>query len=136
MRTTLNLIASVAAPLLLTGCISYSVGTTARPVPQGEFRANLSVYFVPNGIENARNDTRSKSLAYASADFEGRWGLSDVSDLGLRVPAGSGAIVNYKRLISGVNDPKRTAVAVLVGTGIVNFGNHAYFEAGLIASGP
>jgi hypothetical protein len=136
MRKTLNLIASVAAPLLLTGCISYSVGTTARPVPQGEFRPNLSVYFVPNGIENARNDTRTDSLAYASADFEGRWGLSDVSDLGLRVPAGSGAIVNYKRLISGVNDPKRTAVAVLVGTGIVNFGNHAYFEAGLIASGP
>ena len=135
MRTTLSLIASAGATLLLTGCISYAVGTTARPVPKGQFQPNLAVYFVPNGIENARNDTRSDSLAYASADFEGRWGLSDVSDLGLRVPAGSGAIINYKRLINGVNDPERAAVAVMVGTGIVNFGNHAYFEAGLIASG-
>jgi hypothetical protein len=124
------------APLLLAGCISYSVGTTARPVPKGKFQPNLMVYWVPNGIENVDSSgTVRDSLAYASADFEGRWGLSDSSDLGLRVPAGSGAIINYKRLINGPNDPNRTAVSAIVGTGIVNFGNHAFFEAGLIASG-
>ena len=51
------------------------------------------------------------------------------------VPAGSGAIIDYKRLINGVNDRDRLAVATIVGAGIVNFGNHAFFAAGLIASG-
>jgi hypothetical protein len=125
------------APFFLSSCIAYSVGTTARPTPKGEFQPNLSVYFVPNGIEDVGSDGSVKSsLAYASADFEGRWGLTDHSDLGLRIPAGSGAIVNYKRLLNGTNDPSRMAVSALVGTGIVNFGNHAYFEGGLIASGP
>ncbi len=126
----------LATPLLLTSCISYSVGTTARPIPEGTFQPNLSVYFVPNGIEDVSDDgSPDDSLAYASADFEGRWGLSDRSDIGLRVPAGSGAIVNYKRLLSRVNDPNRMAVAAMGGAGIVNFGNHFYVEGTLIASG-
>lgn len=124
------------APLLLTGCISYSVGTTARPIPKGEFQPNLSVYFVPNGIENITEDgTVDESLAYTSADFEGRWGLSDRSDLAVRVPAASGAIVTYKRLLSATNDPARSAFSTIIGGGIVNFGNHAFVEGGLIASG-
>ena len=128
---------ALLAVLLSSGCISYSVGTTARPVPKGEFQPNLLVYAVPNGIEDLveGDGGTDTSLAYAAADFEGRWGLSDRSDLGLRVPSASGAIVNYKRLLSGVNDPQRVAVATLVGAGVVNLGNHAYFEAGLIASG-
>lgn len=136
MRRTIRLIPLVVTPFLLTGCIAYSVGTTARPVPKGEFQPNLSVYFVPNGIEDVNEDGGTdESLAYGSADFEGRWGLSDKSDLGLRVPGGSGAIINYKRLLNPVNDPERSAVAVMGGAGIVNWGNHAYFELGLISSG-
>ena len=120
----------------MTSCIAYSVGTTARPVPQGDFQPNLAVYAIPNGIEgNQSENDMDAGLAYASADFEGRWGLSDKSDFGLRVPAGSGAIVNYKRMLNHTNDPERTAFAAIVGAGIVNFGNHAYAEAGLIASG-
>lgn len=120
----------------LTSCISYSVGTTARPTPEGEFQPNLAVYFVPNGIESpGGEDTSGTSLAYASADFEGRWGLDDRSDLAIRVPAGSGAILTYKRLINGPNDPQKPAVSTVIGGGIVNFGNHAYIEGGLIASG-
>lgn len=135
MRRTIHLIPLVVTPLLLTGCIAYSVGTTARPVPKGEFQPNLSVYFVPNGIEDVNEDGGTdESLAYGSADFEGRWGLSERSDLGLRVPVG-GAIINYKRMLNPVNDPERSAVAVMGGAGIVNWGNHAYFELGLISSG-
>jgi hypothetical protein len=135
MRMT-RLLALSLTPLLLTSCIAYSVGTTARPVPKGEFQPNLSAYFIPNGIERVDNDgDTNKGLAYASADFEGRWGLSDRSDLALRTPGGSGAIVSYKRLLNGVNDPERMAVSSIVGAGIVNFGNHAYMEGGLIASG-
>lgn len=135
MRRTLHLTPLLIAPLLLTSCIAYSVGTTARPVAQGEFHPNVSLYFVPNGIEDVNEDGGTdESLAYASVDFEGRWGLSDRSDLGLRVPPG-GAIINYKRMLNPVNDPERSAVAVMGGAGIVNWGNHAYFELGLITSG-
>jgi hypothetical protein len=135
MRRTIHLILLGVTPLLLTGCIAYAVGTTARPVPKGEFHPNLSVYFVPNGIEDTSEDSGTNdSLAYASADFEGRWGLSDKSDLGLHVPPG-GVIVNYKRVLNRVNDPERSAVAVMGGAGIVNWGNHAYFEVGLVTSG-
>ncbi len=119
----------------LTSCIAYSVGTTARPVPKGEFQPNLAAYFIPGGIDSPGNDAADDSLSYASADFEGRWGLSDRSDLALRAPAGSGVIVTWKRLVNAVNDPDSTAVATVIGGGIVNFGNHAYVEAGLIASG-
>lgn len=136
MRKPLRLIPLITAPLLLTGCIAYSVGTTARPVPNDEFQQNVSAYFIPNGIENVNGEGEvDESLAYASADWEGRWGLSDKSDFGLRVPAGSGVIVNYKRMLNAVNDPNRPALAAIGGAGIVNFGNHAYFEGGLIASG-
>jgi hypothetical protein len=38
-------------------------------------------------------------------------------------------------LVNAVNDPDSTAVATVIGGGIVNWGNHAYVEAGLIASG-
>lgn len=128
-----KLLPLLLAPLFLTSCIAYSVGTTARPVPKGEFQPSMSAYFVPNGIEDI--DDGGDSLAYASADFEGRWGLSDKSDLGLRVPPG-GVIINYKRLLSAENDPTRSAFAAMGGTGIVNWGNHAYVEAALLASGP
>src|SRR5688572_19496466 len=133
----IRFIALVTTLLSLTSCISYSVGTTARPTPEGEFQPNLGVYFVPNGIEDINDDEDGSgvSLAYASADFEGRWGLDGKSDLAIRVPAGSGAILTYKRLVNGPNDPERLAVATIVGGGIVNFGNHAYVEGGLIASG-
>ena len=128
---------AVLAPFLLTSCISYSVGTTARPTPKGQFDANLMAYAVPNGIEDIDSDGQTDaSLSYASADFEMRWGLDDHSDIGLRIPSASGFIVNYKRLLSEVNDPTKSALAIMVGTGVVNFRNHAFFEGTLIASGP
>ena len=129
MRKSLLLV----APFLLSSCIAYSVGTTARPVPVGEFRPNLSVYFVPNGIESGDEDDDT-GVAYSSADFEGRWGLTEKSDIGLHVPPG-GAIVNYKRMLNAVNDPNRAAFSAMGGVGIVNGGNHAYYELGLIGSG-
>lgn len=136
MRNSTRFIPLLTLPALLTSCISYTVGTTARPVPQDKFQQNHSVYFIPNGIESVNeDDSVDASVAYGSADWEGRWGLSDRSDLALRVPAASGAILTYKHMLNRVNDPERMAISTIVGTGIVNFGNHAFFEAGLIASG-
>lgn len=95
------------------------------------------VYAVPNGVEAIDDDGQTDAvLSYASADFEMRWGLDDHSDIGLRVPSGTGVIVNYKRLLNQINDPTKSAFAVMIGTGIVNFRNHAYFEGSLLASGP
>ena len=136
MRTLPPLILLSVTALLMTSCITYSVGTTARPVPTGEFQANLMVYSIPNGVESTSTDDGfEEGLSYGSADFEGRWGLSEKSDLGLRVPAGSGVIVNYKRLLNEKNDPNRVAFSALAGAGVVNYGNHAYVEGGFIASG-
>src|SRR5688500_126889 len=86
----IRFIALVTTLRALTSCISYAVGTTARPTPDGEFQPNLRVYFVPNGIEDINDeDSPDASLAYAVADFEGRWGLDGKSDLAIRVPGGS-----------------------------------------------
>jgi hypothetical protein len=133
MRRPAPLLLALLLALLVTGCIPYAVGTTARPVAKGEFQPTLLAYTVPNGIEEIGGD--DTSLGYVAADFEGRWGLSDVSDIGLRVPAGSGAIVNYKRMLNRVNDPDARASAFMLGAGIVNFESHAFFEAAFIASG-
>ena len=131
-----RLLLLLLSPLFLTSCISYSVGTTARPVAPGEFQQASSVYMIPDGIETAGSDGElDGGVAYASADWQGRWGLSEKSDLSLRVPAGSGVIATYKRLINGPNDLTRPAVSAIIGGGIVNFGNHAFGELGLIASG-
>jgi hypothetical protein len=122
--------------LFLTSCISYSVGTTARPVAPGKFQQASSIYVIPDGVETSGSDGEPNGgVAYASADWQGRWGLSEKSDLSLRVPAGSGVIATYKRLINGPNDPGRPAVSAIIGGGVVNFGNHAFAEFGLIASG-
>lgn len=128
---------ALTAPLLMTGCISYAVGTTARPIPKGQFHHNVLAYAIPNGIENMTDDDAiDPSTEWASADFEMRWGLSDRSDLGLRFPSASGVVVNYKRLLNATNDPTKSAFAFIVGTGFVNMRSHGYFEGTLIASGP
>ena len=133
MRTIARRLALLAAPILLgaTACLPYTVGSTAETVPEGRTTTSTSYYFIPNAI-NSPGDT--VVTAMAGADMEWRHGMDERSDIGLRLTSGAGAVINYKRRFSdrGTGTP---ALAYMVGTGIVNGGNHLHFEATLIASG-
>jgi hypothetical protein len=118
--------------LLMSGCIPFVVGSTARPVAPGEVMQSMSFYTVPNsfqGFDSTRDYPR------AGVDTELRYGLDYRSDFGLRIPTYSGAIINYKRRLNGATADPGVAVAVLGGAGLVNFGDHAHFELSFLASG-
>src|SRR5207249_7848374 len=68
-------------------------------------------------------------------DAEGRVGVSDRADVGVRIPSGSGIVVTYKYRLSKNADHRASAIAIMGGGGFVNWGNHAHFETTLIASG-
>ncbi|PYO89834.1 MAG: hypothetical protein DMD58_08315 [Gemmatimonadetes bacterium] len=115
-----------------TACAPLTVATTAQPVPQGETAPVLIWYTIPNGIEVMRDSAR---VAWLGIDAEGRIGVSDRADVGVRIPSGSGIVVTYKYRLSKNADHKASAIAIMGGGGFVNWGNHAHFEATLIASG-
>lgn len=131
------------APLLLfyflTACIPYSVGTTARPAPKGEFVPSTSLYFIPNGVEHVQegggDGQEGGSAALFATDVEARFGIDAVSDIGVRIPGLTGVVVSYKRVLNASPDSLAPAVAALVGGGVVNGGNHAHLELSLLASG-
>jgi hypothetical protein len=123
---------SAMPALALSGCIPFTVGSTARPVAPGEMMRSMSFYSVPNsfdGFDSTRNYPR------AGMDSEVRYGLDDRSDIGLRIPSYSGAIINYKRRLNGATADPGVALAVLGGAGLVNLGDHAHFELSFLASG-
>jgi hypothetical protein len=67
-------------------------------------------------------------------DPEFRFGLDDRSDIGVRTTSFSGIVANYKRRINGVSAAPGAAVAFMVGGGLVNWGDHAHFEATIMTS--
>lgn len=132
-------LAVLACAALLSGCIPYTAATTAHPVSaESSPSSSLSISTVPNGLDLLRDSTAftdDGATSYTMLDYESRFRIDERSDVGLRIPSASGAVVNYKRRLVGV-DTSRFALAGMVGTGFVNGGNHAHFEATVIASGP
>lgn len=128
----LAFIAVSLAGALATGCLPYTVGSTARPAARGEIQKTGTMYAIPGAYED---DADSLSLPQWGADGELRYGLDDYSDLGLRIPMGSGVVVNYKRRLDGPSESDGPALAVMAGGGFVNFGEHGLLELTLIASG-
>jgi hypothetical protein len=124
--------ASFLASLLSTSCIPFTVGSTARPVLPGEHTQSSSFYVVPNSFDV----DSAHSLSRMGADTEVRYGLDDRSDIGLRVVGYSGGVMSYKRRLNGATTQPGFALAAQGGVGIVNMGEHAHFEASLLASGP
>ena len=125
----------VVSALLLglgTGCLPYTVGSTAQTVPEGETVRSSIVYYIPDAV-----DLNGDSVAapMRGSDVELRYGLSEKSDLGFRVPGGSGAVFNYKRRFTRSAAPESSAVSIMAGGGFVNFGEHAETELTLLASG-
>ncbi len=129
-----TLVCLAAAALLASGCIPYTVGTTAHPVQRGRVASSTSIYFIPNGVSAFADSAAGGGATFTSIDMEGRFGIDDASDVGVRVPGGSGIVANYKRRLSQNADHGAPAVAALVGAGLVNFGEHAHFELSVIGS--
>lgn len=122
----------VALSISASGCIPLTVGSTAQPVPVGTTTRSMSVYVVPNSIDDT---VHNRSYPRYGVDPEVRFGLDDRSDIGVRVPSSSGIVANYKRRLNGVSQAPGVATAFMAGGGFVNWGEHAYIEATLLASG-
>ena len=116
-----------------TGCIPLTVGSTAEPVPVGTTIRSVSMYVVPNSVDDSINN---RSFPRYGVDPEVRFGWDERSDIGIRVPDASGIVANYKRRLNGVSGAPGTATALMVGGGLVNWGAHAHLEATLITSAP
>ena len=125
------LIVLVAASFATTACIPYAVGSTARTVPAGKSIRSSTAFLVPGAFEQEGD---SSPASMPGVDSEWRIGLDSRSDVGVRVPSWSGAVVNYKRRLDTRTGDTTSAVSMLVGGGIVNWGEHAHLEASLIAS--
>ena len=117
----------------ITGCLPYTVGSTAHTVPQGQSTRSAIVYYIPDAISLSGDSIASPMRG---TDLEMRYGLDDQSDIGFRVPAYSGAVFTYKRRVAGTSQPESGAMSVMAGGGFVNWGEHAETEVTLMASGP
>jgi len=124
--------AATLALMLATGCLPYTVGSTAQTIPAGESRTSALVYFIPDAVGLSGD---SDAAPMRGTDLELRYGLDDRSDIGVRVPAYSGAVFTYKRRVAGTAAPESPAVAFMAGGGFVNWGEHAEGELTLMASG-
>ena len=127
--------AAVAAAVVIAfpiACVPYTVGSTAQTVPRGEVRRAGTMYVIPNAVE-VLGDSVSASLP--GSDAEVRWGITETTDLGLRIPSFSGAVLTAKHRVWGRAEPDAPALAVMGGAGFVNWGQHAHFELSLLASG-
>jgi hypothetical protein len=131
MNSKTAFLAVAALFILTTGCIPLTVGSTAQPVPVGTTARSTSIYVVPNSFDDSVN---SRSYPRYGVDPEVRFGLDDRSDIGVRAPSFAGIVANYKRRLNGVSDDPRAAVALMLGGGLVNWGDHAHFEATVITS--
>ncbi len=124
--------AGAALSIVYTGgCIPLTVGSTAQPVPVGTTVHSMSMYVVPNSVHDSINN---RSYPRYGIDPEVRFGLDDRSDIGVRAPSFSGIVANYKRRLNGISQAPGAATALMVGGGLVNWGDHAHVEATLITS--
>src|SRR3982750_681459 len=131
MNRIVRPLAVTAAVLLAgaTGCLPYTVGSTAQTVPAGQTTGASSYYFIPNAFKHPEDTV---AAALVGVDREWRHGLDARSDLGFRVTSGLGAVMNYKRRFRDYGDGG-PAVAYLVGGGIVNAGEHLHLEGTVVA---
>lgn len=125
------IVAVLAISFASTACIPYAVGSTARTVPPGKSVRSSTAFIVPGAFEQEGDST---AASMPGVDSEWRIGLDDRSDVGVRVPSWSGAVVNYKRRLDRATGDTGVALSLLVGGGVVNWAEHAHFEASLIAS--
>jgi len=122
---------AVLSIVYTSACIPLTVGSTAQPVPVGTTSHSTSMYVVPNSFDDSVDN---RSFPRYGVDAEARFGLDDHSDIGVRVPNFSGVVANYKRRLNGVSTAPGSATSIMLGGGLVNWGEHAHLEATLITS--
>jgi hypothetical protein len=128
MRAALAVVGLVT--IALTGCLPYTVGSTAKTVAAGETIRTGIVYVIPNAV-NLDGEVNSMMRG---TDFEFRRGIDDRSDIGLRIPSMSGLVLTYKHRLAGTSAPESAALSVMAGGGLVNLGEHAEGELTVLAS--
>lgn len=130
-KSMISLCAALNA-VFSAACIPLTVGSTATPVPVGTTVRSMSVYTVPNSFtEETRGD---RALPRFGADPEVRFGIDERSDVGVRSPSFSGIVANYKRRLNGTSSAPGAPLSLMIGGGLVNWGDHLHFEATLMTS--
>jgi hypothetical protein len=130
---------------IFTACISYTVGQGAETAPKSEQISSSSVNLVPGTVNDRYSGSsagvstgRRPSTRRPSLDSELRIGIDDRNDVGVRLATYSGFMVTWKhqmgRADSSATPENRARTAFMLGTGILNLGEHAGLEGTLIAS--
>jgi hypothetical protein len=121
--------------VLLTGCISYTVGQGAETTAPGERSYSSSLNLVPGTL--SRFDS-SASTRRPSVDTDLRFGVDAQSDVGFRIATYSGFMLTWKRQLTRADSSKRpenrARTSLMLGGGLVNAGEHLATEATLISS--
>lgn len=103
---------------LTIGCIPYTMGSTAQTVPVGEqSRTTTAGFIIGGGSDLKDSENAGGTTNMPMSDVEIQWGLTDHSDIGLRVPGGSGLVLNHKTRHRGAAHPDSAGVATLIGGG-------------------
>ncbi len=134
-RSILRLVV-LLVPLAGAACLPYTVGQGAQTVPEGETFRTTTGGFVLGGAApfDDSTGTTGASSNYAMSDQEIRFGLTDRSDVGLRVTSASGLVINYKRRHVGAANPDSAGFSTMWGAGIVNWANHGLVEGTMLWS--
>lgn len=129
---------SIATCALLTGCISYTVGMGAETTPAGERSSSSSMNVVPGTFKDRYGDETTVPTRRPSIDTDIRYGIDDRTDVGFRIATYSGFMLTWKRQLTradtSATQENRARTSLMLGGGIVNAGEHAGFEATLVAS--
>jgi hypothetical protein len=128
-------VAALTGTLLLiagtmTGCLPYSMASTAATVIPGEVRVTGSMAVVGEAGK-LRGETDTRLPMY---DAEARSGIDERSDVGVRLTSVSGVVVSYKRRLAG-RTTGGPALSGQIEGGFVNLGLHALGGLSLLASG-
>lgn len=139
-RAALTLAAGSLLALALSGCISYTVGMGAETVAPQERATSNNLSVVPGTLGGSGGSQRTLRTRRPALDTDMRWGLDDQTDMGVRINTYSGVMVTWKRQLTRpdtANEPEsRARAALMLGTGVVNMGEHGAVEATLITSAP
>ena len=142
MRHLLVLVPALLSASLLSGCVSYGVGSTAAVVPAGERTFATLVEATPmpdfgsscdpSGASGDCLDNVSTVVPMISSEV--RIGIDGRSDWGVRLVGYSGLVATYKRQLS--RDSTGLQVAAIGGVGVLNGLNTLAGEATLVVSVP